>query len=113
VAKSNFVNLGFREPVHKSLRELVMTYFEHFVRFDRTKSLRGYTRPLDLMQYADKTWPYDEPAANRLYKKFYTRKPIPLITRTMAGRLNPVRKIEFKSETLGTDMSQVFGIREE
>jgi hypothetical protein len=31
VAKSNYVNLGFREPVHKSLRELVMTNFEHYV----------------------------------------------------------------------------------
>lgn len=113
VAKSNYVNLGFREPVYKNLRELVMTYFEHYVSANRAKTLRGYTRPLDLARYVDKTWPYDEPAANRLYKKFYTRKPIRLITHTMAGRLNLVRESVYEAEILGTDMNWVYGIREE
>jgi hypothetical protein len=113
VAKSNYVHLGFREPVYKSLRELVMTYFEHYVTPGKEKTLRGYTRPLDLARYPDTTWPYDEPAANRLYKRFYTRKPIPLITVSMAKRLNPVRENIFKAETLGTDMSWVFGIRKD
>ena len=39
VAKSNYVNLGFREPVYKSLRELAMTYFEHFVSIHQTKNI--------------------------------------------------------------------------
>jgi len=113
VAKSNFVNLGFREPVYKSLRELVMTYFEHYITPKKEKTLRGYTRPLDLARYPDTSWLYDEPAANRLYKQFYTRKAVPVITTKMAKRLNPVRENTFKAETFGTDMSQVFGIRED
>src|SRR5688572_10412116 len=47
VAKSNYVNLGFREPVYKNLRELVMTYFEHYASVHQEKTLRGYTRALD------------------------------------------------------------------
>ena len=113
VAKSNYINLGFREPVYKSLRELTMSYFEHYFNADKIKTLRGYTRPLDLANYPDTSWPYDEPAANRLYKKFYTRKAISLITTKMAKRLNPVREIVFKAETLGTDMNWVFGIRKD
>jgi hypothetical protein len=113
VAKSNFINLGFREPVYKSLHELVMTYFEHYITPNREKSLRGYTRPLDLARYPDPTWPYDEDATNRLYKQFYKRKPIPLITTGIAKRLNPVRENVFKAETLETDMSWVFGIRKD
>jgi CheY-like chemotaxis protein len=31
VAKSNFVGLRFREPVYRTLRELVMSYFEQFL----------------------------------------------------------------------------------
>ena len=52
LAKSNYVNLGFREPVYKNLRELVMTYFEHYVSVHQEKTLRGYTRPFDAARYA-------------------------------------------------------------
>src|SRR3972149_11299504 len=30
LAKSNFVGLRFREPIYRTLRELVMSYFEQF-----------------------------------------------------------------------------------
>jgi hypothetical protein len=112
VAKSNFVQLGFREPVFKNPRELAMSYFEHFINTHKQKTLRGYTRPMDLSAL-DQAWMWDESAANRLYKKFYARKPIPLITKSMAKRLNLVREKVFEAETIGTDMSWVFGNRKE
>ena len=81
VAKTNYINLGFREAVHKTLRELVMTYFEHYVSIHQKKVLRGYTRPLDASRYARLNWAWDEDGANQLYEKhFYGRKSIPLIT---------------------------------
>ncbi len=110
VAKSNFLELGFREPVFKNIRELAMSYFEHYMSTARQKTLRGYTRPMDLSAL-NPAWMWDESAANRLYKKFYTRKSIPLITNSMEQRLNPVRKNIFQAETLETDMSWVFGNR--
>ena len=113
VAKSNYVNLGFREPVYKNLRELAMTYFEHYISTTSEKTLRTYTRPMDLTKHGESSWPYDEAAANRLYKHFYKRKPIPLISKSMADRLNPVTERNFKAETLHTDMSQAFGIRQD
>lgn len=113
VAKSNYVNLGFREPVYKNPREVVMTYFEHYINTTREKTLRAYTRPMDLSKYPDTTWSYEEPAANRLYKHFYERNPIPSVTKSMAKRLTPVTERMFKAETLYTDMGQAFGIREE
>jgi hypothetical protein len=112
VAKSNFVQLGFREPVFKDIRELAMSYFEHFINTHKQKTLRGYTRPMDLSAL-DPAWMWDESAANRLYKKFYARKPIPLITKSMEKRLNLVREKVFEAETIGTDMSWVFGNRKE
>jgi hypothetical protein len=112
VAKSNFVQLGFREPVFKNPRELAMSYFEHFINTNKQKTLRGYTRPMDLSAL-DPAWMWDESAANRLYKKFYARKPIPLITKSMEKRLNLVREKVFEAETIGTDMSWVFGNRKE
>jgi hypothetical protein len=112
IAKSNYVNLGFREPVYKSLRELVMTYFEHFVSVHQTKTLRGYTRPLDASRYTHLNWAWDEAGANTLYyKHFYGRNAIPLITKSMAERLSPVTDRTYAAETLHTNLNESFGIR--
>jgi hypothetical protein len=112
VAKSNYVNLGFREPVYKNLRELVMTYFEHYVSFRQAKTLRGYTRPLNASRYTDLHWAWDEAGANRLYHEhFYRRKAIPLITPGMAKRLSPVTDRVYAAETLYTNLDQSFGNR--
>ena len=52
VAKTNYIPLGFREPVYKNLRELVMSYFEYYVSIRQEKILRGYTRPVTDQAYA-------------------------------------------------------------
>ena len=38
IAKSNYSGLRFREPVYRSLRELVMSYFEHYFNVPREDS---------------------------------------------------------------------------
>jgi len=113
VAKSNYVNLAFREPVYRDVRELVMSYFEHFVSVNQEKTLRGYTRPLDLSRHPETSWPWDEAAANRLYRRFYQRRPISLITAAMARRLNPVTDRGYKAETIYTNLQESFGNRKE
>src|SRR5512141_1033501 len=45
IAKSNVVGLRFREPVYRSLRELVMSYFELYYNTDGEKTLRSYSVP--------------------------------------------------------------------
>jgi hypothetical protein len=113
VAKSNYVNLGFREPVYKNLRELVMTYFEHYVSVHKEKTLRGYTRPLDASRYIHLNWAWDEAGANQLYSRhFYARKMIPLINKRMAKRLNPVTDRAYAAETIYTNLNESFGKRD-
>ena len=113
LAKTNYINLGFREPVYRNLRELVMTYFEHYVSIHQRKVLTGYTRPLDASRYTHLNWAWDEAGANILYHKhFYGRKAIPLITSSMAKRLSPVTDKAYQAETLHTDLSQSFGNRD-
>ncbi len=48
VAKSNTTLLRFREPVYKTLRELVLSYFEFYFNTLGEKSLRSYSNPIDL-----------------------------------------------------------------
>jgi hypothetical protein len=112
LAKTNYINLGFREPVYKNLRELVMTYFEHYVSIHQRKVLAGYTRPIDASRYTHLHWAWDEAGANILYHKhFYGRKAIPLITKSMGKRLSPVTDKAYEAEVLHTNLKESFGNR--
>jgi hypothetical protein len=56
VAKSNYSGLRFREPVYRTLRELAMSYFEHYYNLKREKTLRRYSRPVNLTQFDRIDW---------------------------------------------------------
>jgi hypothetical protein len=56
IAKSNFATLGYREPVYRSLRELAMSYFDFYYNTLGEKTLREYSRPLDLRLFDDRGW---------------------------------------------------------
>jgi hypothetical protein len=56
IAKSNYSGLRFREPVYRSLRELVMSYFEHYFNLRREKTLRNYSRPVNLARFDRIGW---------------------------------------------------------
>jgi hypothetical protein len=111
LAKSNYPNLRYREPVHRNLRELAMTYFEFFFNLRREKTLRAYTRPLDLSRVRDPSWMWDEAGIRKISKRLYSLKPIPLISDASASRLNLSDERTYQAGTLGTDFSWSYGAR--
>ena len=56
VAKSNYAGLRSREPVYRTLRELAMSYFEHYFNPAREKTLRTYSRPVNLKRFDRIGW---------------------------------------------------------
>ncbi len=56
IAKSNYAGLRYREPVYRSLRELAMSYFEHYFNLRREKTLRAYSRPVNLSRFDSIAW---------------------------------------------------------
>ena len=56
IAKSNYAGLGFREPVYRNLRELAMSYFEHYYNEAGEKTLRGFSRPVNLRRFDYLNW---------------------------------------------------------
>jgi len=56
IAKSNYSGLRFREPVYRTIRELVMSYFEHYYNLEGEKTLRAYSRPVDLSRFDSINW---------------------------------------------------------
>jgi hypothetical protein len=51
IGKSNFSGLRFRPPVHRSLRELAMSYFESYINLRGDRTLRAYSRPVNLARF--------------------------------------------------------------
>ena len=51
IAKSNFSGLRFRAPVYRGLRELTMSYFEDYINLRGDRTLRAYSRPVDLARF--------------------------------------------------------------
>lgn len=56
LAKSNYSGLRSREPVYRTIRELAMSYFEHYFNPAGEKTLRTYSRPISLVRFDRKNW---------------------------------------------------------
>jgi hypothetical protein len=56
IAKSNYAGLRFRSPVYRTLRELALSYFEHYYNLDGEKTLRAYSRPVNLSRFDNIGW---------------------------------------------------------
>ena len=52
ISKTNHATIRFRDPVYRTLRELVLSYFhEWFMNSNGKKTLRSYSAPLDLSRF--------------------------------------------------------------
>lgn len=55
ISKTNHNVLRFRDPVYKTIRELVMSYFhEYFLVTTGEKTLLGYTKPINVKRFGTK-----------------------------------------------------------
>jgi len=56
IAKSNYTGCRYREPVYRTLRELVMSYFEVYFNLLGERTLRAFSHPVDLKRFDDRDW---------------------------------------------------------
>lgn len=103
VAKSNFSGLRYREPVFRTLRELVMSYFEDFFNVNGQKTLRAYTRPLNLAAFDCKEWMWKNEGADSIEKRLIALKKIPLIQPAAISRLSTVDPLSYQAGMLGSN----------
>ena len=102
LAQSNFVGLRFRDPVYRSLHELVMSYFEQFYNVEREKTLRAYTRPLSLEAYDDQ-WMVDDRLLEKISERLDRIRRYSLITESMAAELSPLDERSYQAGLLGAN----------
>lgn len=108
VAKSNFVGLRFREAIYRNLRELVMSYFEGYFNVTGVKTLRGYTRPLDLKTFDKVGWMWSNKAADAIEQRLKELQEIPLLTPQMVSFLSPVDKRSYEAGMMGTNAAGLY-----
>jgi hypothetical protein len=56
IAKSDYTGLRSREPVYRTIREMAMSYFEHYFNPAGEKTLRTYSRPVNLRRFDRIGW---------------------------------------------------------
>ena len=56
MAKSNYSGIRSREAVYRTIRELAMSYFDHYYNPAGKKTLRTYSRPVNLKRFDRIHW---------------------------------------------------------
>jgi hypothetical protein len=101
IAKSNYSGLRFREPVYRTLRELAASYFEHYFNLRREKTLRGYSRPVNLKRFDRIRWMTAEEDLWAISDYLVQIPHFPLLRRGADRRLARVDRRLFEAGKLG------------
>jgi hypothetical protein len=101
VAKSDYSGLRSREPVYRTIRELVMSYFEHYFNPAGEKTLRAYSRPVNLRQFDRYSWMTSEENVWIVPNYLCEIKHTPLVSKTMLRKLAPMDKRLYAAGRLG------------
>jgi hypothetical protein len=98
LSKTNHAVLRYREPIYKTIRELVLSYFHEYIKNNtRKKTLRSYTNPINLTQFNKKGWITAEKDIWYIVDKIYATRHIPLLSRKQIATLRKADIIEIKS----------------
>lgn len=101
VAKSDYSGLRSREPVYRTIRELVMSYFEHYFNPAGEKTLRAYSRPVSLRRFDRHGWMTSEQDVWMVPNYLCEIKHTPVLSKTMPRKLAPMDKRLFAAGRLG------------
>jgi hypothetical protein len=108
VAKSNFTSLRSREPVYKSLRELIMSYFDFFFNTDGYKSLRSYSLPLDLTAFEPRNWRTTDEDLEYIGDKIESLHHYPVATKKQIKKFYSASESMLKAGLLGSNPEGLF-----
>ncbi len=101
IAKSNYAGLRWREPVHRTLRELALSYFNEYCNLRRERTLRRFSDPVDLKRFDRQNWmTTDQPVWFVVYHLFEI-KHYPLLSPAMTKGLHRLDDRLFEAGCVG------------
>lgn len=110
VAQSNFSGLRFREPVYRSLRELVMSYFEDHFNAAGEKTLRGYRGPVHLQTFDRLEWMSSDDGLDSLADGMNRYHIQPLLTAEMEAGLSLADERSVNAGLLGSNPDGLYKV---
>ncbi len=108
VAKSNYSGLRFREPVYRTLRELILSYFEDFFNAIGEKTMRAYTRPLNLAAFDRLGWMTSDEALNAIGERLDEIRRFKPLTPAMIRNLSFADQRSVRAGLLGAKAAGLF-----
>jgi hypothetical protein len=100
LAKSNYTGCRYREPVYRSLRELAMSYFDTYFNLRAERTLRTFSRPVDLKRFDSMQWMTSEGPVWFVAEYLLTISHYPLISAAQAKRLHRLDGRSFRAGCL-------------
>jgi hypothetical protein len=101
VAKSNFTGCRYREPVYRTLRELAMSYFNVYFNLRGERTLRRYSRTVNLARFDRLDWMTTEKPVWFIAEYLCEIPHTPLLRSTMEKRLTRVDPRTIAGEMVG------------
>jgi hypothetical protein len=101
IARSNYSGLRFREPIHRTLRELALSYFESYFNLRREKTLRRYSVPVNLSRFDRRGWMTAEDDLWYIPEYLVGIRHFPLITAAQEKALATVDRRMFAAGKVG------------
>jgi hypothetical protein len=108
IAKSNYVGLRFREAVYRSLRELVMSYFEQYFNLYGQKTLRFYSRPVNLARFDHLEWAWKNDGLKRIEDYFSGVRQFPVLSAEMAAELSVLDQLSLEAGLAGSNPAGLY-----
>jgi hypothetical protein len=87
IAKSNYAGLRFRAPIYRTLRELALSYFEHYYNLRGERTLRAYSAPVNLTRFDPQQWMTSEEDVWCVPEYLANARHYPLFPSKVARRL--------------------------
>jgi len=106
VAQSNYTGCRYREPVYRSLRELAMSYFNLYFNMRGERTLRNFSRPVNLARFDHLEWMTTEDPVWFIPNYLCDIHHFKLLRPGMVKRLHRVDKRLFQAETIGKAYKQ-------
>jgi hypothetical protein len=101
VAKSNFTGCRYREPVYRTLRELAMSYFNIYFNLRAERTLRRYSRPVNLARFDHRNWMTSDKPIWFIAEYLCEIPHISLLTAAMEKNLTRVDRRTMRAEMVG------------
>ncbi|MBI2519557.1 MAG: hypothetical protein HYV97_04045 [Bdellovibrio sp.] len=97
LASSNYSGCRYREPVYRTLRELAMSYFDTYFNLARERTLRRYSRPVNLRRFDAHEWMTSEKDVWMIAEYLCEISHRNLLTRSQEKRLNRIDLRNFEA----------------